>query len=219
MKKLNATNDINYLRIDLTGSGYTSTLEAGVKEIFRKDAIEAVVRGQHELAAGPELWMDVVIEIVSSLAVEGIKYVVQKVRSAISESLSISCCVNSVIVESPDSDCDFVIRSNSAAGMLFEEVDLTSIVSRMRELVESERSSGRYISKVEAPCDLRPTPTGMSIHSNGVGSYSLWLLSYREGERWPHWLYDAANEVFVPLEDDSAIINSLNSVDAFYTTK
>lgn len=217
MKTLNAADDIKYLRIDLSGSGYTSTLDNKVKTKFHEDAIEAVVRGQHTPAAGPELWMDVVIGIVSGLAVEGIGYAVQKVRDAISESSSHNCCVNAVTVE--DFDCDFVIRANSAAGMVFEEIELTSIVSQMRELFDSERASGRYISKIETPCDFDPASIGSSIRSVGVGSYSLWLLSYREGERCPYWLYDVANKMFIPLKDNSAIINALNASDIFYAAK
>lgn len=219
MKARNIAGDIKYLRIDLVGSGYTGTLDDKVKASFREDAIEAVVRGQHAPAAGPELWMDVVIAIGSDLAVEGIKYAVRKVRDAISESSSRSCCVNKTTVEDFDCECDFVIQANSAAGMIFEEIELTSIVTQMRELVESEKASGRYISKIEAPCDLGPCSISTPIRSVGVGSYSLWLLSYREGERCPYWLYDVVNEVFIPLDDNLATTNALNASDIFYAAK
>lgn len=214
---LNASADIRYLRIDLLGSGYTSALDGIIKSEFDHDAVEVVIRGQRTPAAGPELWMDVVIAIGANLATEAIVYIARKVREAVSSTSLLGCCINEYVVESLDYGCDFVVRANSAAGVDFEGIELSSLFSRMTELVESERVSGRFISKIETPCDLDSSDVGMPVRIVGVGSYSLWLLTYSEGERWPYSLYDAVNGVFIPLEDDLSIVDALNSPDAFYS--
>lgn len=217
MKSSNAVEEIKYLHINFSGSGYTAALDTLVEEGFREDNVEAIVHGEQAPAAGPELWMDVAIGVGSNFAVEAIQYVARKVRNAIAMSSTHGCCVTETIVE--DSDCDFVIRANSAAGIMYEDIDLTNLVSKMRELVDSEKTAGRFISKIETPCDLNPVSQGLSVRSVGVGNYSLWLLTYREGERCPYWLYDAANKTFTPLENSRAVKNALDSSDLFYSAK
>lgn len=217
MRTLQKADKIKYLRIDFSGSGYSAALDSKVKEAFLEDNIEAVIRGQQTPAAGPELWMDFIIGVEAGIAVEVLKYVVHKVRGVVSGYLHHGCCVNSTIVE--DIDCDFVIRASSAAGIIYENIDFVKLLSEMRQLADSEKDSGRPISKIETPCEIDYAPEGFSVRSIGVGSYSLWLLTYREGERWPSWLYDAHNKVFIPLEDNHAIEVALSATDAFYSEK
>ena len=215
MKTLQKADTIKYLRIDFSGSDYSTALDSRVKEAFLEDNIDAVIRGQHTPAAGPELWMDFIIGVEAGIAVEVIKYVAHKVGSVVAEYLHHDCCVNSTKVE--DIDCDFVIRANSAAGMKYESVDFAKLITEMRQLADSEKASGRPISKIEAPCEIDYAPEGFSVRSVGVGNYSLWLLTYREGERWPNWLYDANNKAFIPLEDSHAIEVALSASDPYYS--
>lgn len=217
MKSSNAVEEIKYLRIDFSGSGYTAALDTLVEEGFQEDDVEAVVHGEQAPAAGPELWMSFVIGVGSGLAVEAIQYVTRKVRNVIATTSTHGCCINETIVE--DSDCNFVIRANSAAGIMYEDIDLTNLVSKMRELVDSEKTAGRFISKIETPYDFDSMSQGLSVRSVGVGNYSLWLLTYREDERCPYWLYDAANETFTPLENSRTVKNALEGSDLFYSAK
>ena len=56
------------------------------------------------------------------------------------------------------------------------------------------------------------------MKTQGIGNYSLWFVSYQEGERWPHCLYDAANDAFIPLGDASALA-AFDAVDLFYNAE
>lgn len=221
MKTPKNADNIKYLRIDFSGSGYTAALDNRVRAAFCEDGIEAVVRGQRTPASGPELWMEIVIAagsgLMADLLKDAIKYVVSKVRGVVAEKSPYGCCVNSIAVE--DFDCDFVIKANSAAGVVYDNIDFTNLFSEMRGLVDSEKGSGRSVFKVEAPCEADYTQEGFCVRNVGMGNYSLWLLSYREGERYPFQLYDAVNKTFIPLGDRYAIEAALSSTDAFYSEK
>lgn len=218
MDKLNLKN-IEFLRINLCGSSYSNSLDDEVCEKFHEDGLNVVVSGHRTIAAGPELWMEIILGIGESFVVDIIEHIIKKVYSAIQKNHSIDCHVNKLTIDEYNCKCEFEIKSNSAAGMIYEQIDLELMLNRMHQLIDNEKIAGRYINKIETPCDVQTTTTDFSVRCVGVGNYSVWRISYENDIRCKNWLYDAVNENFIPITDSSIITCASNSNDIFYKTK
>ena len=100
-----------------------------------------------------------------------------------------------------------------------EDVDYNELVSQMKDFYEKEVAADRAVNSIEAPCDLDLDTDGLKIRTVGVGNFSLWRVTYRNGSRWPFCLYDAVNDALVPMEDRQTVTNVINGTDKFYSPK
>lgn len=219
MKPDNPLGAIEHLRLDFYGNKYRTTLDNYITPDFLQDGIRPVVRGQVSPAVGVELGVSIAISLLTSIAsnlvVEVIKAVMRKIRKATGETLSCDCHLGRLTIET--AACDYVIIANSDAGTHAENIDYGGLVSQMRRLCERELAAGRSIYRIETPCDMDPNTDSLTIRTNGVGSYSLWLITYRDGDRWPFCLYDAINGALIPLDNRQVVAGAISGEDIFYT--
>lgn len=221
MEPQSPMNTIRHLRLDFYGCAYRTTLDAQIRSDLSQDGIDPVIRGQTAPAAGASLSVDIVISFMTSIAsgfaVEAIKAVMSKVGKATNKVLSSDCHLGRTTIETDA--CDFVIMANSSAGVYAEDIDYNALVSQMKYFYEKEVAAGRAVDSIEAPCDLDLDTDGLKIRAVGVGNFSLWRVTYRNGSRWPFCLYDAINDALVPMEDRQTITNVINGTDKFYSPK
>lgn len=221
MEPQSPMNAIRHLRLDFYGYAYRATLDAQIRSDLSQDGIDPVIRGQIAPAAGASLSVDIVISfmtgIASGLTVEAIKTIMSKIGKAISKVSSSDCRLGRTTIETDA--CDFVITANSSAGVHAEDVDYNELVSQMKDFYEKEVAADRAVNSIEAPCDLDLDTDGLKIRTVGVGDFSLWRVTYRNGSRWPFCLYDAVNDALVPMEDRQTVTNVINGTDKFYSPK
>lgn len=214
------SSSIGHLRVSFRGCEYEASLDEAVKKEMAPLRIHPVVRGQITPAAGVGLSADIVVAILCGMAadviVKALEAVFEAIRASAKNALAKDCHMGHVTIETER--CDLIISANGSAGVFDESVDYGSLVERMLQLYESELEAGRNVISIETPCDLAPDTDTFSVRNAGVGNFSLWLISYREGEYWPQRLYDATNDLFIPLAD-SRIVDAINCHDAFYRTE
>ncbi len=214
MESQSPMNEIRHLRLDFHGSAYRTTLDAQVRSNLLQDGIDPIIRGQFAVAAGVSLGVDVVISLVtgvtSGLIVEAIKGIMRKIRKAAKETLSSDCHLGRMTIEMDT--CDFVIATNGSAGFYAENVNYNELISRMMDFYEQELAAGHAIYRIEAPCNFNLSEDRLKSGTSGVGNFSLWLVTYRYGSRWPCCIYDAINDVIIPTEDKEEIKKKLQNL-------
>lgn len=209
---------IRYLHLDFYGCRYDASLDDKVRQGLLNDGVDPVIRGQVTPAAGASLVADIILSVASDIAagliVKSAKAVLAKVRKATSAEAASECSLGRTTIETDA--CDYVVTATPAAGVFAEDIDFNSLISKMMEFRKVEAKSGNSINRIETPCELIAGEDGCTISSNGNGSFSLWLVTYRDGCRWPSCLYDAVNDAFIPLGDRQVVEHALNERNEFY---
>lgn len=221
--EIELSKSIEYLRLELYGSGYDISLDEKIKAEFAVYGIRSIVRGQKGPAADPDLVLQILLQIypyVSDAIISGlIKFVLSNLGKAIykkaktiygNEKKKINVSELTVTTEK----CDICILFNHEVSPSIDEIDLNALFSQIKELIDNESDNGRYINKIIVPAGLKNDSSWLSLDSN-KGNYSLWEIEYRQGEYWPRVVYDAINEAFIVLEDRKEIIKKLYSEDKF----
>lgn len=218
MESQNPMNTIKYLRLDFHGCEYKIALDNQIRSSLLQDGIDPVIRGQIAPAAGADLGVDIIISLIAGIAsdliVKAIKNVMNKIRKATDETLSSGCCLNRVTIETDT--CDFIIATNGNAGIYAEDVDYNELISQMKDFYEKEVAAGNLVDRIETPCDLDPSTDYLKIRTAGVGNFSLWLVTYRNGSRWPFCLYDSVNDTLIPMKNQQTVASAIDGTDKFY---
>ena len=210
---------VNYIRVDVVGSEYRFYQEQAIRNELNSCNCSIVVRGERSVACGVGLAFNVVAAVAEDIAAglisAALKGLVVKIKGAISgEGLQAACFADAVIEVA---DCDLIIKANCNAGVNSEYVNYDELIRSMLELSKKEKDSGRIIKAIEAPCDIDLTKEVPDVRCCGVGNFSLWRVTYRNGDRWPCWLYDAANDCFLPLAEGFKQQIQGDSEDVFYS--
>lgn len=222
-KEIELSKSIEYLRLELNGSGYDVSLDEIIKSDFAKYGINPIVRGQKGPAADPDLVLQILLQIypyVSDAIISGlIKFVLINLGKAIYEKAKTKYGnekkkINVSRLTIATEKCDICILFNHEVSPSIDEIDLNALFSQIKELIDNESNNDRYINKITVPAGLKNDSSWLSLDNN-KGNYSLWEIEYRQGECWPSVVYDAINEVFIVLEDKKEIIRKINSEDKF----
>lgn len=219
MEPRNPICAVKYLRLDFHGNDYKDELDEQVRTDFLQSNIDPIVRGQTAPAAGAGLVVDIVISLATGILTECIigafKNALRIIQASASKTLSTGCELGRTTIELDT--CDFVITANASAGIYADGIDYDGLVSQMRAFCQQEAVNGLKVIRIEAPCDIyRHDSDRLCVQTNGVGSFSLWRVSYSDGERWPLCLYDAANDTLLPMDDDQTIMDATTSTDIYY---
>lgn len=209
---------IRHLRLNYFGCKYDVSLDRKVRQALFRDGVDPIIRGQIAPAAGESLGVDIAVSVVSGIAadliIKSIKALVTKINMVTSEAASCSCTLRGITIET--SICDYVVKACPGAGIVEEDIDYNRLISQMIEFQEAETANGNSINRIETPCDVASDKDGFTVMTNGVGSFSLWLVTYRCGDRWPSRLYDAANNIFLPMSGICTGMFRLPERDIFY---
>jgi len=209
---------IRHLRLDFRGYEYNVSLDDKVKRALMSDGFNPVIRGQAAPAAGAGLVVDIAVSVVSGIAADliigAIKILIRKIGKAANEAGSSEFSLCRATIETDE--CDFIITANASAGVSARGVDYNGLISQMMVFRETEAASGNAVYSIEAPCDVSIDRESFTITANGVGSYSLWLVTYRNGDRWPSCIYDAANNAFLPTSGRISDKRILPITDMYY---
>lgn len=208
-----------HLRLYFHGNDYRDELDEQIRADFLPSGIDPIVRGQAAPAAGAGLVVDIVISLATGILTECIIGAVKKalriIQASASKTLSAGCELGRTTIEL--GTCDFVITANAGAGIYADGIDYDGLVSQMRAFCQQEAVNGLKVIRIETPCVIYRLDSGrLCVQTNGVGSFSLWRVSYSDRDSWPFCLYDAANNTFLPMDDDQTILDATTSTDIFY---
>lgn len=210
---------LDYIRVDLVGSEYSYYQEQAIRNELNSYDCRTVIRGEHSVACGVGLAFSIAMTIVEGVAVEfistALKGLAVKIKEAISGEDSQAACFANAVIEV--ADCDLIIKANCNAGIDSDCVNYDALIRAMLELSKTEKGSGRVVKSIEAPCDIDLAEDIPEVRCCGIGNYSLWRVAYRDGERWPYWLYDAVNDCFSPLGEDLRLQTEDGYEDVFYS--
>lgn len=209
---------IQHLRLDFFGCKHDVSLDSKVRQALLRDGVDPIIRGQITPAAGESLGVDIVVSVVSGIAVDlivkSIKALITKINMITSGTATCSCALRETIIET--NTCDYIVKACPGAGIVAEDIDYNRLISQMMEFQKAEETNGNAVNRIEAPCDVASDKNGFTVTTNGVGSFSLWLVTYRCGGRWPSCLYDAANNLFLPISGTHAALPVFPERDIFY---
>lgn len=210
-------SSIRHLRLHFTGCKYDVSLDNKIRQSLLNDGIDPIIRGQLAPAAGASLAVDIAISVATGIAadliIDCVKAIILRVRNAAGTAASCECSICKTTIETDS--CDYVVSVNTAAGISFEDIDFDKLISEMMRFSATESATGNAVNRIETPCDLPADKDDFIVATNGVGSFSLWLVTYRIGRRWPSCLYDAANDKFIPLDNRRSIRQALGMRDEF----
>lgn len=211
--------NLSSVRVEINGNRYSTQLVYDIRSAIEQEGVTAFVRGSYAPAAGPDIAIDLVLSIVeditTNLIIELGKRLFARLKEVMNKHRIQGSSVTKFSVQ--DISCDYVISANSAAGVNFELIQLERLLGDMRKLVTEEAACDRIINRVDAPCDLQRANQPREMWTTGIGSYSVWHLSYSSGDRWPDYLYDAANQVFIPLTNSELKSISSANQDNYFT--
>ena len=211
-------DNLSSVRVEIHGNRYSPKLVHDIRHTIEQEGITTFARGASAPAAGPDIAVDLVLAITGGIATELIIALGKKLFALLQEIMGRHCVQGWSITKFSvqDISCDYVISANSAAGVNFERIRLNQLLNDMRRLVTEEAAHGRIINRVDAPCDLQRADYPQEMWTTGIGNYSIWHLAYSSGDRWPDWLYDAANQVFLPLASAELKSESPFSCDVYF---
>lgn len=191
------------VRFDISGSGYTYELENNVRSELETE-FNVVSRGGKTPAAGPELLIRVALEffggpfgeIIAGAIIDSIAdRVLGAILDAVGKRFKSSSPYCSEVKISATYDLTICIIPDGEADV--SSVDIGGIVDKVNAFVQNEAEQGNHVSSVVLPCEICNNDD-MSPHLEpGRGSFDLWYVTYRDGERLYQANYDAANGLFL----------------------
>ena len=191
------------VRFDISGSGYTYELENYVRSELETE-FNVVSRGGKTPATGPELLIQVALEFfgdplpeiiagaIISLAVER---VLGAIVDAVSKRFKSSSPYCSEVTIS--TTYDLIIRIIPDGEADVSSVDIRGIADKVSAFVQNEAELGNHVSSVVLPCEICSNDDIGTHLEPGRGSFDLWYVTYRDGERLYQANYDAANGLFL----------------------
>lgn len=192
---------IALVRVEIMGSEYSLELEHDVRRFLGDAGFPVVVTGEHAVAAGCPLDYQLVCYIAESLMpaliYDVFKFVVKKVVEAFRNAGK--CDVPGTKARVIAGDCEYVLSANAHAGVDAGNVPYEDLFTKMGEFVSAEADKGFPVKRVEAPCELVEEGGHFTALCQGVGNFYLWKVLYKDGEKWPMAVFDAANGCFVDL--------------------
>lgn len=209
--------NIKLVNVEIIGSGYSLEKEEALKEQFKNLDCPVFVSGQSTCAAGVDLFWTILVFVSTSILQGQIydwyKFVRDNISHTIKNSMGKGAFQGDIDLIS--SDCELRIRVSNAAGFRAENIDYQNLYGEMISLIMQEKSNGRTIKVIEAPCQIITENNSLSHRCVGVGNYSLWSVDYKDNQSMRPLLYDAINQCFVNLEN-YADYNL--KIDKFYDT-
>lgn len=190
---------ITLVCVDCGGSGYTAERESDLRAICDKEPFAVNIHGQHGPAAGPDICFDIVLFIAHAAASELIAQVFKAAVSRIIKAFRESKCNDTALSRAEIHIRDCVFTISAYEGACDRDIDYDSLIQQMADFANAERAHGRIVSKIEAPCRLEFIDHGCDPVCNSEGNYSIWKVSYVEGELWPCAAYDATNKEIIPI--------------------
>lgn len=191
------------VRFDISGSGYTYELENYVRSELETE-FNVVSRGGKTPAAGPELLIQVALEFFGGplpeiIAGAIIGSIVDRVFGAILDAAakrfkSSSPYCGEVTISTM---YDLTISIIPGGEADVSSVDIGGIVDKVNAFVQSEAEQGNHVSGVVLPCEICNNDEIGPHLEPGHGSFDLWYVTYRDGERLYQANYDAANGLFL----------------------
>ena len=196
---------ITLVCVECNGSGYTTERESELRSIFDKEPYAVNIHGQHGPAAGPDIGFDIMVFIAQAVASELIVQVFEAAVTQIIKAFRKSKCNDAALssAEIRTKDCIFQISACEEA--CDRNIDYDSLIQQMADFANAERNQGRIVSKIETPCRLDFKDHSCDPVCDSKGYYSIWKVSYVEGELWPYATYDATNNVIIPLNTQYAV--------------
>lgn len=195
--------DIKLVNVDIIGSGYSLEKEEALKKHFENFDCPVFVSGQSTCAAGVDLFWTICvfvgISILQGQIYDWYKFVRDNISNTIKNSMGKGAFQGDVILIS--SDCELRIRVSNAAGFRAENIYYQNLFDEMKNLIMQEKSNGRAIKIIEAPCQIITENNSLSYRCVGAGNYSLWSVDYKDNQSMYPLLYDAINQCFVNLEN------------------
>lgn len=208
-----------FLRIELSGSGYSTELEQELRESLG-EKYPVLIRGERTPAAGPELLVAILVEPLSS----AVGVIVEELPgAAVSMALAATIghvkkavrhChekkvkrgerdgfppppegyVNKITVAMPT--YDLVVRLIPDGDLGVDRYDIGGIVDLVDEFVRRENARGPSVLRVSLPCEVSTDGSGSYV-LEGHGNPLLWRVKYRDGDKWPEAVYDAEHGCFL----------------------
>ena len=204
--------------IVVQGSGYESCMDNDLRRSFAASGINVKVTGNKTPACGPDIWIDLAFNVGVNLAASVIKELLCKifncVTKAINQRQENNCQLNSAKVNI--NGCEYTISATSAAGYDFKSINYKQLLSDMKDFCDYENSLGRNVSLIETPCEIDCCLDEDQVRCNGVGLYCLWRVTYFDGEDATQCLYDATNELLLPLDATEKMLDGLSEADDVY---
>lgn len=192
---------IALLKLDIFGPEYSLEIERDVRQSLGNEGFPVVVTGEHAPAAGPALDYQLACfvrdSIASALIYDLFKFAVGKVAEAFQNAGKSNVLGTRIKVIA--SDCELVLSANASVGVDAAKVPYEDLITKMSEFVSAEADKGFPVKCVEAPCELFVEGDRVGVRCQGVGDFYLWRVSYKDGEKWPAAILDAANGRFVDL--------------------
>ena len=196
---------ITLVSVECGSSGYTAERESELRSMCDKEPYAVDIHGQHGPAAGPDIGFDIVVFIAQAVASELIVQVFKAAVTQIIKAFRKSKCNDTALgsAEIHARDCVFQIYAYEAA--CDRNIDYDSLIQQMADFANAERDQGRIVGRIETPCKLEFNDHGCDPECDSERNYSIWRVSYVEGEQWPYAAYDATNKVIIPLNTQHAV--------------
>lgn len=185
------------LRMNLSGCKYSRALERETKAFLENDAI-VITRGSRGPAADPSIFVDmaftVLAELPQELLITAIVGIAKKAVSFIWNKITFRPVIGKLTIS--DDNYDLLISSVESFDFSVEEIDISCIYKRVSEFVDRETKAGYPVLSVSLPNESVESE-GRIEYVSGQGSFDLWEVTYRDGDRWFLRHYDAANQAFI----------------------
>ena len=192
---------ISLMKLDIYGLDYSLEIERDVRDCLSEVGLYVVVTGERSVAAGCPLEYQLMCfirdSIASALVYDLFEFAVGKVAKAFRNAGKSD--VPGTRISMITSGCELVLSVKASAGVDPASVPYEDLITKMREFVTVEAQKGFPVKRVEAPCELIEEDGHFTKLYQGVGNFYLWRVSYKDGERWPVAVFDAANSCFVDL--------------------
>lgn len=185
------------LRMNLSGCKYSRVLEKETKAFLENDAI-VITRGSRGPAAGPSIFVDmaftVLADLPQELLVAAIAGIAKKTVSFIWEKIKHRPVIGRLTIS--NDNYDLQISASDSFDFSIEGIDLNQVCKRVFDFVNKEAEEGYLPLSVSLPNEPVESE-GRIEYVSGQGSFDLWEVTYRDGDRWFLRHYDAVNQAFI----------------------
>lgn len=188
------------LEIRLSGSGYSPELD---KEIAKSipSGIALSIQGEKAPAAGPELLVSLFISCARSVLVDyALGKLLDTVVASIARHIGHKPVISNVVCRTPSVEINVIDLSFLDERLVQPEwSNIDQIAAEANTLVKTERSRGRHVVRVTAPCEVVRSASQTAQCKVGSGNTACWLVEYSDKILNPTRAYDSRNSMFVEL--------------------